>query len=96
MLGLFPYPLPSLGSMAISPPAVHMQTQRVSLSLSLRCAEGALCLLQQGIVSLSQLSDQVATVNGHGIKATSLKKRVYPHMHLLSPFYDRILSPWRQ
>lgn len=57
MLGPVPFPSPSLRSMAISLPSVHMQTQRVSLSLS---PSGALkglsvCLLLGGIVSLSHL-----------------------------------------
>lgn len=48
MLGPPPLPSPSLGSMAISLPSVHRQTQRFSLSRSLRCAEGALCLSAAG------------------------------------------------
>lgn len=48
MLGPPPLPSPSSGSMAISLPSVHMQTQRVSLSRFLRCAEGALCLSAAG------------------------------------------------
>lgn len=95
----------------LSPLSSHADTDALSLSLSasLRCAEGALCLLRGGcwIVSLSQLYDQVAAVNGHRIKATSLKTKEkdytdrsimceHPHIRSLRPFYDRIHSPWRQ
>lgn len=54
---------------------------RGSLSRTLRGAERVVCLLLEGIVSLSRLSDQVAALNGHRIKATSLGKRVYIHTH---------------
>lgn len=68
MFGPSPFPSPPEGSMLVSLPSV--QTQGVFLGPS-GDSEGALCVPLEGIVSLSQLSDQVAAANGHRIKATS-------------------------
>lgn len=50
---------------------------RGSLSVPPVWWRASLFLLLGGIVSLSQLYDQVATLNGHRIKATSLKKSLH-------------------
>lgn len=65
----------------LSPLSSHADTEGLSL-----CPSGVLKglsvrLLLEGIVSLSQLSHQVAAVNGHRIKATSLGKRVNAHIY---------------
>lgn len=125
MLGPPPLPSPSLGSMAISLPSVHMQTQRFSLSRSLRCAEGALCLSAAGGNSVpftalppsgcaertqdkshfpwkesphthTSTEEQRHNTLFHVHTHPPIHTPTHPHTHSLSPFHDRIFSPWRQ
>lgn len=60
---------------------VYMQTEKVSLILTGVLKRFCVCRLVEGIVSLSQLSHQGAVLNGHRIKATSLRNRVNTHLH---------------
>lgn len=60
---------------------VYMQTEKVSLILTGVLKRFCVCRLVEGIVSLSQLSHQGAVLNGHRIKATSLRKQVNTHLH---------------
>lgn len=68
-------------SMAISLRCVYIQTEKVSLRLTGVLKRLCVCLLVEGIVSLSQLSHQGAALNGHRIKATSFRNWVNTHQH---------------
>lgn len=77
-----PFPLPSLGSMTISLPSCDMPTERVSFLTRPMLLKGSLSVCcWVGIVSLSQLSYQVAALKGHRIKATSLQKITKTHIY---------------
>ena len=65
----------------LPPLSSHADIEVLSLGPSGVLKGLSVCLLLEGIVSLSLLSHQVAALNGHRIKATSLGKRVHTHIY---------------